>query len=160
MTFRFRAAAVFAVLFTLIGGGGALFAHEGHDDDDFAAGEPGDAAKPSRLIAVTMSEKDGKMLYEPSEVDVKKGEQVKFVITNAGTLSHEFHLDTVEDNAHHKREMEKNPEMVHDDPNAQTIEPGKQAVILWKFSKAGVFEFACLIPGHYDAGMHGRVVVK
>jgi uncharacterized cupredoxin-like copper-binding protein len=50
--------------------------------------------------------------------------------------------------------------MEHDDPNAQSIEPGKQKDILWKFSKPGTFEFACLIPGHYEAGMHGKVVVK
>lgn len=134
-------------------------AHEG-EDDDFAAGEPGDASKPSRTVEVVMNESDGAMSYTPAEVDVKKGEQIKFIIKNIGTLKHEFHLDTVADNASHRREMEKNPEMVHDDPNAQTVEPGKETELLWNFSKPGVFEFACLIPGHYQAGMHGKVVVK
>ncbi len=141
-------------------GGSPLLAHEGQDDDDYAAGEPGDAPKPSRTVEVTMNESDGAMSYTPTEVDVKKDEQIKFVIKNNGTLKHEFHLDTVADNTSHRREMEKNPEMVHDDPNAQTVEPGKETEILWKFSKPGVFEFACLIPGHYQAGMHGKAAVK
>ena len=107
-----------------------------------------------------MSEKDGSMIYLPAEVDVKLGEQIKFIIHNAGALKHEFHLASVQQNASHRIEMQKNPEMEHDDPNAQTIEPGKDAVILWRFSKPGEFEFACLIPGHYEAGMHGKVIVK
>lgn len=156
-TLRFFVSAIgLAILAT----GSPLLAHEGHDDDDFAAGEPGNTSEPFRVVQMTMTEKDGKMFYSPTEVDVKKGEQIKFVIENAGTVRHEFHLASVEENAHHRREMEKNPEMIHDDPNAQTVEAGKQATILWKFSKPGVFEFACLQPGHYDAGMHGKVVVK
>lgn len=135
-------------------------AHEGADDDDFAAGEPGDPSKPFRVQKITISEKDGAMLYEPAEVKVKLGEQVKFVIHNGGLLKHEFHLASVEQNASHRIEMQKNPEMEHDDPNVQTIQPGKDAIMLWRFSKPGEFEFACLIPGHYEAGMHGKVVVK
>ena len=56
--------------------------------------------------------------------------------------------------------MEKNPEMEHDEPNGKRLEPKKSAEILWRFSKAGTFEFACLIPGHYETGMKGVVVVK
>ncbi len=136
------------------------FAHEGLDEDDYAAGEPGDPTKPARTVEVTMAEGDGTMAFSPEEVDVKVGEQIKFIIKNVGTLKHEFFLDSLARNAHHKIEMEKNPEMEHDDPNAQSVEPGKQVEILWKFSKPGTFEFACLIPGHYDAGMHSKVVVK
>jgi uncharacterized cupredoxin-like copper-binding protein len=135
------------------------FAHGG-DDDDYAAGEPGNSMKPSRTVEVTMSEANGTMSYEPAEIDVKKGEQIKFIVKNVGTLKHEFFLDSFDHNARHKIEMQKNPEMEHDDPNAQSIEPGQQKEILWKFSKLGSFEFACLIPGHYEAGMHGKVIVK
>lgn len=132
----------------------------GGEDDDFAAGEPGDPTKPYRTVAVTISEDNGKMSYAPAEIDVSKGEQVKLVMKNAGMLKHEFFLDSFKHNASHKIEMQKNPEMEHDDPNAQSIEPGQQKEILWRFSKPGTFEFACLIPGHYEAGMHGKVVVK
>lgn len=136
-----------------------VIAHEG-EDDDFAAGAPGDPTKPYRTVAVTMSEDNGKMSYAPAEIDVSTGEQVKLVVKNAGMLKHEFFLDSFQHNASHRIEMQKNPQMEHDDPNAQSIEPGQQKEILWRFSKPGTFEFACLIPGHYEAGMHGKVVVK
>jgi uncharacterized cupredoxin-like copper-binding protein len=131
-----------------------------HVDDDYAAGEPGNPKKPSRTVKVTMSEANGTMSYDPAEIDVKKGEQIKFILKNVGTLKHEFFLDSFDHNASHKIEMQKNPEMEHEDSNAQSIEPGQQKEILWKFSKLGSFEFACLIPGHYEAGMHGKVIVK
>lgn len=100
------------------------------------------------------------MGYSVNRVEVKKGEQIRFRITNAGALAHEFMLDSIERNAKHKIEMQKNPEMEHDDPNGVRLEPGKVSEILWKFENEGTFEFACLIPGHYEAGMHGTVVVK
>ena len=163
-----RAALAATVLFGLGLIAGSLPNHAlAHGDEEhgagaetFAAGEPGDAKSPSRTVEVTMSEGNGTMTYTPAEVNVKKGEQIKLVVKNIGTLKHEFFLDSVEHNAHHKIEMQKNPEMEHDDPNAQSVEPGKQVEVLWKFSKAGIFEFACLIPGHYEAGMHGKIVVK
>jgi uncharacterized cupredoxin-like copper-binding protein len=106
-----------------------------------------------------VTEKNGTMAYEPSRIEVKKGEQIKFMITNTGGLAHEFLLDSMEHNAKHKIEMKKNPEMEHDDPNGKRRELKMTAEILWKFDKEGTFEFACLIPGHYEAGMHGIVVV-
>lgn len=151
---------LFSLMGAVLGFGPALSAHEGDAHDDYAAGAPGDPKLPSRTVEVTMREGSGTMTYEPAEIDVRKGEQVKLVVKNAGALKHEFFLDSIEHNAHHKIEMQKNPEMEHDDPNAQSVEPGKQVELLWKFSKAGTFEFACLIPGHYEDGMHGKVVVK
>jgi uncharacterized cupredoxin-like copper-binding protein len=100
------------------------------------------------------------MTYAPNKVEVRKGEQIKFVLKNTGDLAHEFLIDSFENNARHKVEMEKNPEMEHDEPNGARVEPKKGAEILWRFSKAGTFEFACLIPGHYETGMKGTVVVK
>jgi uncharacterized cupredoxin-like copper-binding protein len=103
------------------------------EDDDFGAGEPGNPKMPSQTVEVTMSEDNGSMAYAPAEVDVSKGEQIKFIIKNAGTLKHEFHLDTFDDNAHHKIEMQKNPEMEHD---IRTRRASSRASKL-KFSKAG-----------------------
>lgn len=133
----------------------------GHSHHSFAAGEPGDPTKPARLVPVTMREMDdGKMAFFPAEVDVRTGEQVKFVIKNSGKTDHEFMLDSIERNAKHKIAMEKNPDMEHDDPNGKTLASEKSSEILWKFSKPGTYEYACLIPGHYELGMHGNVVVK
>jgi uncharacterized cupredoxin-like copper-binding protein len=132
-------------------------AHTGHV---FAAGEPGDPKKPFRTVELTMSDGPGTMTYTPNKIDVRKGEQIKFVLKNVGYLAHEFLIDSFENNAKHKIEMQKNPEMEHDDPNGKRLEPKKSAEILWRFTKAGTFEFACLIPGHYETGMKGTIVVK
>ena len=134
----------------------------GHTHKSFAAGEPGDAKKPvAKTIEVTMKEtEDAKMLFEPNQVEIKRGEQVKFVLKNAGSVDHEFMLDSVQNNAKHKVAMQQNPDMEHDDPNGKRLAPKGSNEIVWRFTKAGTFEFACLIPGHYESGMHGTVVVK
>jgi uncharacterized cupredoxin-like copper-binding protein len=128
---------------------------------EYSAGQPGDPKKPARIVLVTMREtQEGKMIYEPSKLDVKRGEQIRFIITNAGEIPHEFVLASEEDNLKHAEMMKKFPEMEHDDPNSKTIQPKKKAEIVWRFSKAGTFEFACLIPGHREAGMIGNIGVK
>jgi uncharacterized cupredoxin-like copper-binding protein len=146
--------------------GTQVSAGPGHDQghghaEEYAAGVPGDAKKPARIVAVKMLEtSDGRMIYEPSKLVVKKGEQVRFVITNVGEIPHEFVLATVEQNLKHAELMKKYPEMEHDDPNSKTIQPKSKAEIIWRFTKTGAFEFACLIPGHREAGMIGNVDVK
>ncbi len=132
----------------------------GHSHASFSAGEPGDPKKPSRVVLVTMREGDGTMTYIPEKIEVKKGEQIKFVIRNNGELDHEFILATTQENLKHAEEMKKNPEMEHDDPNAQRLTPKQAKEIVWKFTKAGTFEYGCLIPGHREAGMTGFVIVK
>jgi uncharacterized cupredoxin-like copper-binding protein len=134
-------------------------AHGGHEE--YTAGVPGDARKPARVVTVKMRETpDGRMIYEPSKLIVKKGEQIRFVIVNAGEIPHEFVLATVEQNLKHAEMMRKYPEMEHDDPNSKTVQPKQKTEIVWRFTKAGAFEFACLIPGHREAGMIGNVDVK
>ena len=134
----------------------------GHSHKSFAAGEPGDPKKPvAKTIEVTMKEtEDAKMLFEPNKVEIKRGEQVKFVLKNHGSVDHEFMLDSLQNNAKHKVAMQQNPDMEHDDPNGKRLAPNGSNEIVWRFTKPGTFEFACLIPGHYESGMHGTVVVK
>ena len=141
----------------LLATAGFAAAHEG---EHFSAGVPGNAKKPARTVTVVMSDSDGTMKFSPERLDVKKGEQVRFVIQNKGALKHEFMLASVKDNDKHAEMMKKFPDMEHDDPNAKSVDPGKTAEIVWRFTKAGTFEFACLIPGHREAGMHGMVTVK
>jgi uncharacterized cupredoxin-like copper-binding protein len=107
-----------------------------------------------------MSETDGKMLFTPARIEVKKGEQIKFVLRNNGELDHEFILATTVGNLKHAEAMEKNPDMEHDDPNGKRLAPKKMGEIVWKFTKVGEFEYSCLIPGQREAGMIGTVVVK
>lgn len=133
----------------------------GHShDDSFSAGEPGDPKKPARTVLVTMREGDGKMMYLPDRVEVKRGEQVRFMIRNSGMLDHEFILATTAENLKHGEAMKKNPDMEHDDPNGKRVTPGKNSEVVWRFTKVGQFEFGCLIPGHREAGMVGTIVVK
>jgi uncharacterized cupredoxin-like copper-binding protein len=140
--------------------GTATFAAAAHEGEHFSAGEPGNPKKSARTVTVTMSDGDGTMRFVPDRLDVKTGEQVHFIIQNKGALKHEFTLASVQDNNKHAELMQKYPDMEHDDPNAKSVDPGKTAKILWRFTKAGTFEFACLIPGHREAGMHGAVTVK
>ena len=130
--------------------------HEQHGHETYSAGEPGNPKKPSRTIEVTMSE----MEFTPSRIEVKRGEQIRFIVRNAGTEDHEFLLASTEDNLKHAEAMKKNPKMEHDDPNGVRLAPKKSAEILWKFTKAGTFEYSCLIPDHRDYGMTGRITVK
>jgi uncharacterized cupredoxin-like copper-binding protein len=132
----------------------------GHGHDKMAIGAPAKGAA-DRTVEVTMREtEDGEMVFEPAQLDFKAGETVRIVVTNAGELDHEFVMDSPVKNIEHKALMEKFPEMEHDDPNAVRLEPGATGEILWTFSNKGTFEFACLIPGHYDAGMHGPLIVN
>jgi uncharacterized cupredoxin-like copper-binding protein len=132
------------------------FSHEKHAHESYAAGEPGNPKKPSRTIEVEMSE----MAYTPSRIEVKRGEQIRFVIRNAGKEDHEFLLATTQENLKHAEAMKKNPHMEHDDPNGVRLAPAKSAEILWKFTHAGTFEYSCLIPDHRDYGMIGQILVK
>jgi len=131
-----------------------------HSAHHFSAGEPGDPKQPARTIKVSMQEQGKKMLYEPARIVVRKGEQIRFVLFNDGIENHEFVLATVKENLKHAAAMKKNPHMAHHDPNAITLAPLNGGELLWKFNKAGTFEYGCLIPGHREAGMHGTIVVK
>jgi uncharacterized cupredoxin-like copper-binding protein len=132
----------------------AAAAHDSHGG--YSAGEPGDPKKPAREIVVSMNEMD----YSPAVIEVKRGEQIRFVIRNAGTEAHEFLLATTAENLKHGEAMKKNPDMEHDEPNGLRLAAKKSGEILWKFSKAGTFEYSCLIPMHREMGMTGKVIVK
>lgn len=135
--------------------------HSGSSGDNMmAVGQPGKASEVSRTIEVIMKETDdGEMLFEPKEINVKKGETIRFTVMNKGELEHEFVLDNHENVITHKAAMSKMPEMEHDDPNSVRLDSGMDGEVIWTFSNAGPFEFACLIPGHYESGMKGDITV-
>jgi uncharacterized cupredoxin-like copper-binding protein len=134
---------------------------EGHSNaDETAYGKPGDPKKPARIVQIVFREEDGKMLFLPDRLKFRKGEQVRFQLRNNGAVDHEFVVGTVEENLKHMKEMEKNPDMEHDDPNVKRLKPKATGEILWQFTKSGTFDFSCLIPGHRQAGMFGTIVVE
>lgn len=136
----------------------AAGAHGDHGETDY--GKPGDPKKPARIVQVVMREADGRMLFVPDRLKVRKGEQVRFLLRNNGEIDHEFVIGTAEENRKHMKAMENHPDMEHDDPNAKRLKPKAAGEIVWHFTRVGTFEFACLIPGHYQAGMVGTIVVE
>lgn len=120
-------------------------------------GIAGDAKAVVRMIEVSMLDT---MRFSPDTINIKVGETVKLVVKNTGGQLHEFVIGTKKENAEHAALMLKFPNMEHDEPYMAHVPPGKTGEIIWKFNKAGDFDFACLIAGHYQAGMIGRIAVK
>ncbi len=162
MTTKYIVPATLAIIMTI--GASATYGHTGEThaersydpvNNEFGAYEPN--IKPDRVIEVTM---DDNMRFEPASIEVSKGDVLEFRVRNAGELMHEFVLGTGESLQQHAEMMKKFPGMEHDEPYMAHVPPGDSMSILWKFDKAGEFGFACLLPGHYDAGMKGDLAVK
>jgi uncharacterized cupredoxin-like copper-binding protein len=119
-------------------------------------GIAGDAKAVSRTITIGMIDS---MRFSPDKIDVKQGETIKFVIKNSGKMMHELVIGTKKDLDEHAALMVKFPGMEHDEPYMAHVAPGKTGQIIWTFNKPGNFDFACLIAGHYQAGMVGKITV-
>ena len=119
-------------------------------------GIAGDAKSAKRSIAVGMADT---MRFTPERIEVRLGETLKFVVRNTGKVMHEFVIGTKAENAKHAEMMVKFSNMEHDEPYMAHVPPGKTGEIVWTFNRAGEFEFACLIAGHYQGGMVGTIMV-
>lgn len=125
--------------------------------EERAFGREGDPKKVTRTVRLDMTDA---FRFTPADVAVKRGETVRFVLSNSGRLLHEMVLGTVEELAEHAELMKQFPDMEHADANMAHVKPGAKGEVVWQFTQAGEYRFACLIPGHYEAGMVGKVVVK
>lgn len=150
--------------------------HGAHDDNkhqnhaqhgDYAVGKIGAVEDATRTIKITMLETDdGEMLFKPATFDVQANETVRLAFVNKGEIDHEFVMDDKNGIEEHRKEMlaaaEKGHEGHHDHHgnNSVSLKPGESGEIIWQFSNAGKFQFACLIPGHYELGMHGVLTVQ
>lgn len=151
---------------TLALGAGLAFAHgnETHakkadapiSTDEHAFGKEGDPKKVTRTINVDMSDT---MRFSPADITVKQGETVKFVVRNKGQALHEMVIGTMDELKTHGELMKKNPGMEHDEPYMAHVKPGGQETMVWQFTNAGEFSFGCLAPGHFEAGMIGKIKV-
>jgi uncharacterized cupredoxin-like copper-binding protein len=141
---------------------------QAHGDKDHAKKGPvkkeqkdwgiaGDAKAAKRSIDVRMLDT---MRFQPDRIEAKLGETIRFVVANTGAALHEFVIGTKAENAKHAELMVKFPTMEHDEPYMAHVKAGQKGEIVWTFNRAGTFEFACLIAGHYQAGMAGAIVVK
>ena len=120
-------------------------------------GRAGDPRSVKRTVRVTMSDT---MRFSPATLTVKQGETVRFVVRNDGKILHEMILGTEEELAKHAELMRKFPDMEHDEPHMVHVKPGQIEDMVWTFNRPGEFRFACLVPGHYEAGMIGKITVQ
>lgn len=164
MTTSSTCAALLLGLSLLLAAGAALASSEEHSGHHVAApakqqkawGIAGEPEQVSRTIEISMSDQ---MRFSPDQIEVKQGETIRFIHRNEGQVLHEFVLGTQADLQQHASMMATSPGMQHDSPEMTHVAPGQEAAIIWTFNRAGEFDFACLIPGHYQAGMVGKVRV-
>ena len=139
-------------------------------------GEKGKLSEVDRTIEIKMYDN----YYEPSEIKIKKGETIKFIIHNYGELVHEFNIATKEMHIKHQSEMmkmveheillpnkidkkkmkemaKKDHSMAHSHSNSVLLEPKQSAELIWKFSTNANLEAACNVPGHYEDGMIAKI---
>ena len=135
-------------------------AHKAFDPasvEETTFGQAGNPEKVARTIKVSMSDA---MRFTPSVIKVKTGQTVKFAISNGGKALHEMVIGTTEELKAHAELMRKFPEMEHSAAHMAHVKPSQSGEIVWQFTKPGEYSFACLIPGHFEAGMVGKVVVQ
>ena len=147
-----------------LAGGASGHGDEAHEKKPAAAvvkeqkpwGIAGEARSVVRTIAITMTDA---MRFTPDRIEVRQGETIRFRHRNTGKIMHEFVIGTKKDLDEHAALMVKFPNMEHDEPYMAHVAPGKTGEIIWTFNRAGEFDFACLIAGHYQAGMVGRIKI-
>ena len=136
---------------------GAAAARKPAAMEQTAFGQTGDPKKVSRTITIDM---DDGFHYTPANLKVKQGETIRIVARNKGKLLHEIVIGTPMELKEHAELMKKFPTMEHEAAYMAHVPPGKTEVIVWQFTKAGNFKFACLVAGHSEAGMVGDIVVN
>lgn len=120
-------------------------------------GKPGTATHATRSIRLEMKDT---MRFIPDRIEVKQGETLRIVLVNKGALLHEMVMGTAEQLRQHADMMRRFPNMTHDAANMAHVPAGRTGEIVWTFTEPGEFQFACLLPGHFEAGMIGSIVVK
>jgi len=126
------------------------------DTEGQAFGRKGDPKKVSRTIEIGMSDA---MRFAPAQLVVKQGETVRFRLKNFGKVMHEMVLGTMKELKEHAEIMKQHPSMHHAEPNMVHVAPGKTRALVWQFTNPGEFHYGCLVPGHFEAGMVGKINV-
>ena len=155
-----------ALAAALLAFGQAAFAHGDAKHEKKAArpisteekpfGREGDPKKVTRTVKVDMSDK---MRFTPAQLTIRQGDTVRFQVKNSGQVMHEMVLGTMQELKEHAEMMRKHPGMEHDEPYMAHVATGKTETMVWQFTKAGEFYYGCLVPGHFEAGMIGKVRV-
>lgn len=149
----------------LLAGACAAQAHGDADPAHKAAMAPaeqkpwGIVGKPHEVIRTIRVSMTDNMRFTPGKIELREGETVRFEVRNGGKVLHEFVLGTKEELDAHAQMMAKYPGMEHDEAHMAHVKAGKSRPLVWNFNRPGEFQFACLIPGHYEAGMVGTILV-
>jgi len=156
------------ILLASLAGAGAALGHEASAHPGKHAGEhgaapaqqpwgiAGRARDATRTIEIGMHDT---LRFSPARIELRQGETVRFAVRNTGAAMHEFVIGRRADNEAHAAAMARMPDMQHDEPWMAHVPPGQASEIVWTFNRAGEFDFACLVPGHAEAGMRGTLVV-
>ena len=147
--------------------------------EETSFGRPGDPKKVSRTLSVGMYDSMHFSVYAgakpptvsdaaaadkrslpPGDITVRRGETIRFVVRNDGKVMHEMVIGSMKELKEHAELMKKHPDMEHDEPYMAHVAPGKTGDIVWQFTKPGEFYYACLVPGHMEAGMISKIIVK
>ncbi len=120
-------------------------------------GQPGNAAQVDRTIKITALD----IRFDKTKLHVRTGETVRFIVINKGQLTHEFIIGDTQEQTEHEQEMQKMPGLdMPNEPNGIMLKPGQTKTLIWTFDQGGVVEFACHVPGHFAAGMVGKILVN
>ncbi len=145
-------------ILSLAATGNTVYADANHEHKDKPSfGVPAKAKEVRRVIAIDMNDQ---FRYTPDKITVKRGQAVKLAVTNSGKIKHELVLGTMDELKEHAALMQKFPGMEHDEPSMLSLPPGGKGELNWRFTKPGKYYYGCLLPGHFEAGMLGEVVVK
>jgi uncharacterized cupredoxin-like copper-binding protein len=139
------------------GDGKAKKAFNAAEAEQKTFGIAGNPAKATRTVKLVMSDK---MRFTPDRIAVKQGETIRFVVANKGKMLHEMVIGTPDELKAHAELMKKFTDMEHDEPHMAHVSAGKSQDLVWTFNRPGEFDFACLVPGHYEAGMTGKITVS
>jgi uncharacterized cupredoxin-like copper-binding protein len=117
-----------------------------------------------RTLQVDMNDT---MRFTPDLLQVAAGETLKLVVHNSGKLPHEMVLGSETALKAHAIEMKQSAG--HADGHAHasgnellalSVKPGETKEWVIRFDQTQTLQMACLIPGHFEAGMKGQVIVQ
>ncbi|AHF01713.1 hypothetical protein THIAE_08030 [Thiomicrospira aerophila AL3] len=136
--------------------------HQGHQhhhgmDHTTKIGRQGQANEVTRTIQIDMTDD---MRFSPDQLEIKVGDTVRFFVRNMGQLKHEFVMGTLDELKEHAEMMKYHPHMDHTEPNMISLNPRQRGAVIWHFDQPGTYYYGCLEPGHYEAGMIGKILVS
>lgn len=150
------------ILCGLIISTGIALADNAHTDTEHhhslpqSIGKPGKLSQVKHTIKIDMTDS---MHFNPARIKIKQGDTIRFLVKNSGKIKHELILGSLKTLKEHGESMKNSPNMAHVEPNMVTVDPGQSSELIWQFTHIGKVHFACLQPGHYDAGMAGAILV-